>query len=81
VTEKEREMSNKTVFKEEDIHKIYLEWMNETESGSYRKDRFVNLLKGIPLETQYEIEQWLVSSLAIGLEEGYNTEKRNNQNE
>jgi hypothetical protein len=73
-------MKDNTIYSREDIEKIYLQWMNESENGSFRKDRFISLLKSIPLETQYEIEQWLVSSLAIGLQEGYNKaleEKRN----
>lgn len=59
------------VFSQDEIHRIYLEWMNESHSGSYRKDRFLNMMEGVPRDKQYEIEQWIVSALAIGLEYGH----------
>lgn len=66
-------MVKKYTFSEQDIHKIYLEWMNQTDMGSVRKQRFLQTLKNIPIEKQYELERWIVSALAIGLLEGYNT--------
>jgi len=62
----------KTVYDIENIHTIYLSWMNEPNSYGLRKDRFIAMMKNIPIEKQYEIEQWIVSALAIGLENGYN---------
>lgn len=61
----------KPVFSQDEIHRIYLEWMNECENGSYRKDRFLQMLSQIPLDKQYEIEQFVVTALAIGLQNGY----------
>ncbi len=66
------------IFTTENIHDLYLRWMHEVENDSARKDRFVNLLKDIPIEKQYEIEQWLVASFAIGLEYGYNAATTDN---
>lgn len=71
----------KPIFSQDDIHKIYLEWMNETEFGSERKDRFLNSLKDIPISQQIEIEKWILSSIAIGLEEGYNAAMMEKQDE
>jgi len=59
------------VFSQDEIHRIYLEWMNESDNGSCRKDRFLQMLSQIPLDKQYEIEQFMVSALAIGLQNGY----------
>jgi hypothetical protein len=66
-------MVKNSIFTTENIHDMYLKWMNEEENGSVRKDRFISLLKDIPHDKQYEIEQWLVSAFAIGLECGYNS--------
>lgn len=63
------------IFTKESIEQIYIDWMNETDIGSVRKERFLNSLKNIPIEQQLEIEKWIVSSIAIGLEIGYNKSK------
>lgn len=65
-------MVTDSIFTTENIHKMYLQWMHEEENNSVRKDRFVSLLEGISPEKQYQIEQWIVSAFAIGLECGYN---------
>lgn len=61
----------KPVFSQDEIHRIYLEWMNEFDNGSCRKDRFLQMLSQIPLDKQHEIEQFMVAALAIGLQNGY----------
>ena len=65
-------MVKNSIFTIENIHDTYLKWMHEVESGSARKYRFINAVKDMPLEKQYEMEQWLVAAFAIGLEYGYN---------
>ena len=65
-------MVKNSIFTIENIHDMYLKWMHEVERGSARKYRFINAVKDMPLEKQYEMEQWLVAAFAIGLEYGYN---------
>lgn len=62
----------KPKFTQTDIEQIYLDWMNETDNGSARKDRFLHSLENTPHEQQLEIEKWVVSSIALGLLIGYN---------
>lgn len=70
-------MVENSIFTTENIHEMYLKWMHEEENGSIRKDRFISLLQNLPIEQQYQIEQWLVSAFAIGLECGYNVATTN----
>lgn len=65
------------IFTLDKIHEIYLKWMNEQDNHSFRKDRFISLLKDVPIDKQSQIEHLLVAALAIGLEYGYNTKERN----
>lgn len=65
----------KPIFTQESIEKIYIDWMNESDIGSSRKERFLKSLENIPIEKQLEIEKWIVSAIAIGLEIGYNKSK------
>lgn len=64
-------MKTDSIFTTENIHDMYLKWMHEEDNESIRKDRFITTLKDLPHDTQYQIEQWLVSAFAIGLECGY----------
>lgn len=64
-------MTDSNLYTQKEIEQAVIDWMNETDFGSKRKDRFLKDIEDLPNEQKLKLEKWIISAVAIGIEKGY----------
>lgn len=70
-------MTNNNVYTQTEIEQTVIDWMNETDFGSTRKDRFLKDIEDLSYEQKLKLEKWIISAVAIGIEKGYKDNEKN----
>lgn len=70
-------MTNNNVYTQKEIEQTVIDWMNESDFGSTRKDRFLKDIEDLSYEQKLKLEKWIISAVAIGIEKGYKDYEKN----